>query len=467
MEVEFLGAARTVTGSKHLLRTAHANVLLDCGLFQGRRQEALERNRAVDVDVRAIHAVVLSHAHTDHAGALPVLVKAGYEGPIYATPATRDLCAAQLLDAAMTQQADVRYINRIIERDGAAMETVEPLFSEADVVRALEQIIAVPYHRSVPIGAGVALTFFDAGHSLGSAISALDVDEGGKGRRLAFTGDLGRRHTPILGDPEVPPHVASVIMESTYGDRTHEPIDATISELAASVLRAFERGGKIIIPAFALDRAEELIYALTGLVRDKRVPPIPIYVYTPHVVSLADMLRLHVECCRESVRARIVSQSSPFESASLRYVSSAEESKAIDTASGPAIIIAASSMCEDGRVVHHLARTIEEPRNMVIMVGFQAMNTLGRRIVDRHPKVRVFGAERPVRAEVVVLDGFSAHADQPELLSWVTAVRAHGPLDQIALVHGEPAAQKAFRAQLQERGFAHVGIPMKGERMKL
>lgn len=461
MEVEFLGAAQTVTGSKHLLRTPQATVLLDCGLFQGRRRESIERNRSLGVG--RVDAVVLSHAHIDHSGALPVLVKSGYEGPIYATPATRDLCAAMLLDAALIQEADARYINKLIDRGESDMERVEPLYTQADAVRALDRIISLPYHAKHRIAPDVDLTFFDAGHVLGSAISVLDATAGGRHRRLVFTGDLGRKHLPILRDPEVPAGATMLISESTYGDRLHKPIDLVTGELGAALKRAYERGGKVVIPSFALERAQEVLYAISLLRRDGLMPPMPVYVDSPLTVKVTDIFRLHPECFDEETRALIAGQSSPFDFESLRYISEKEDSKRLDAANEPAVIISASGMCEGGRVLHHLKATIESERNMIIVVGFQAQHTLGRRIVERRRRVRIFGVERDLRAEVVELGGFSAHADQADLVAFATSLKERGPVGSVALVHGEIQAQRALSTLLSGRGFGQVVIPAPGD----
>lgn len=464
MEVEFLGAARTVTGSKHLVHTPRACILLDCGLFQGRRQEANERNRSLGVNPGEIDAVVLSHAHMDHSGALPLLVKGGYRGPVYATPATRDLAAAMLEDAALVQAADARYINKAIEREGADMARVEPLFNEADVTGVLSQMISLPYHRTQIIAPGVALTLLDAGHVLGSAMVLLDVDEDGETKRLVFTGDLGRKNMPILRDPEIPSRASMLIMESTYGDRVHPPIDASTDGLEAVLRRVFARGGKVVIPSFALERAQELIVAFGRLRREGRMPPMPVYVDSPLTVRITDIFKLHPECYDAETRELLHSDRSPFDFDGLKYISNKEDSKAIDASPEPAVIISASGMCEAGRVVHHLKATIEDEKNAVVIVGFQAQHTLGRRIVERRPRVRIFGVERDLKAEVVVLNGFSAHGDQADLIELAEAVRLRGPLRQVALVHGEASAQGVLRKRLEEKGFPRVLVPAPGDR---
>jgi metallo-beta-lactamase family protein len=466
MEIDFLGAAQTVTGSMHLVRTSRARVLLDCGLFQGRRHESLERNRHLPLDPNELDAVVLSHAHIDHSGALPLLAKLGYAGSIYATPATHDLCAAMLQDSAMIQAADARYINRAIEREHADMEPVEPLYDEDDVVRALSQMTALPYHRKHDVAPGVTLTFFDAGHVLGSAIVVLDVDDDGTHKRLAFTGDLGRPRIPILRDPEVPDGAHLLLTESTYGDRLHDPIERMDDALAEAVGRAYARGGKIVIPSFALERAQEVVYALKRLKRAGRMPSMPVYVDSPLTVKLTEVFKMHPECYDRAARELLRGADSPFEFEGLEYVTDKEASKAIDASPDPAVIISASGMCEAGRVLHHLKATIEDQRNMVIVVGFQAQHTLGRRLVEQRAEVRIFGVKRPRRAEVVVLNGFSAHADQADLIAFAENVRSRGKLRVVALVHGELPAQEVLRAELERRHFPRVLIPARGEKLR-
>ncbi|CAN94329.1 unnamed protein product [Sorangium cellulosum So ce56] len=467
MHLEFIGAAQTVTGSMHLLRTRDATVLLDCGLYQGRRAESFERNRRLPLPIHEIDAVVLSHAHIDHSGALPILVKNGYEGPIYATPATRDLAAVMLRDAAAIQVSDARYLNRRAEKQGSDEPRVEPLYEDDDAVEAISRLVAAPYHHPIEIAPGVRLTFLDAGHVLGSAVSLLDVVEGDAHRRVAYTGDLGRYERPILRDPEVAERADVLVCESTYGDRLHEGTDELDEDLARVVRRTFERGGKLYIPTFALERAQEVIFALKKLRRHGRIPPLPVYVDSPLTVKLTDVFRLHPECFDVETRALLRGSGSPFDFEDLRYVEDVAGSKAIDAEPEPSIVIAASGMCEAGRILHHLKAGIEDPKNTILIVGYQAQHTLGRRLVEGRSRVRIFGVERDRRAEVVVLNGFSAHADQGDLLRYADRCRERGPLGKIALVHGEPRAQEVLARMLRARGHGEVVIPAPGDLLEI
>jgi metallo-beta-lactamase family protein len=466
IEIEFVGAAQTVTGSMHLVRTRHACVLLDCGLYQGRRRESIERNKNFPIDVSKLDAVVLSHAHIDHSGALPVLVKRGYQGDIFTTPATRDLAAAMLEDAAMIQAADARHVNKMIDLDRLDMERVEPLYDRQDVRDTLDRTSTLGYHRVHEIAPGVRLQFLDAGHVLGSALCVLDVDDDGQRRKICFTGDLGRRDMPILRDPEIPDGIEALITESTYGDRLHPPIREMGEELGAVITRTVKRGGKVIIPAFALERAQELIFALKKLHRDGRVPKVPVYVDSPLTVKITDVFKLHPECFDDETM-ELLRRDSPFEFPELRYVDDKEESKAIDADPRPAVIISASGMCESGRVLHHLKATIEDDKNTICIVGFQAQHTLGRRLVEKRDRVRIFGVERNRHAEVVVLNGFSAHADQRDLVDFAVAARDRGKLRDIMLVHGEPKAQDVLRGKLLDKGFPSVRVPAPGMRLRI
>ncbi len=463
IRLEFVGAAQTVTGSKHLVHTPHATVLLDCGLFQGRRREAHDVNKDLGFLASKIDVAVLSHAHIDHSGALPMLVKGGFEGTIYATPATRDLCAVMLEDAAAIQKQDAEYINRSIEREHIAMDPAEPLYEAKDVVRVLERMISVPYTHSVHIADGVKLTFYDAGHVLGSAITVLDVDDEGKKKRIVFTGDLGRNHIPILRDPESVDGANILVTESTYGDRIHPPLEAMDEALVALIKRVHARGGKVIVPSFALERAQEVVFAIKRLRMKKLIPDIPVYVDSPLTVKITDVFKMHPECYDEETRALIAGRESPFDFEHLRYISDKEDSKALDASSESSIIISASGMCEAGRVLHHLKASIEDPKNAVMIVGFQAPHTLGRRIVERRNRVKIWGVERDLRAEVAVMNGFSAHADQNDLVAYAVHTKETGPLDQVVLVHGEPGPQRVLKEKLAARGITKVSNPAPGD----
>jgi metallo-beta-lactamase family protein len=463
IEVTFVGAAQTVTGSRHLVRTPRATVLLDCGLYQGRRHEARGRNLDLGFGPETVDVCVLSHAHIDHSGALPLLCKGGFAGPIFTTPATRDLCAVMLVDAAMIQASDARYLNRAIERDHVDAQPIEPLYDEEDVALVLQQMHTVPYHRRQAIAPGVFVTFLDAGHVLGSAITVLDVEDGGEKKRIVFTGDLGRRGLPILRDPEVPTGATTLIMESTYGDRLHPPLETLDDQLAEVITRTHARGGKVVIPSFALERAQQLIFSLKKLREAHRIPAMPVYVDSPLTVNVTQVFRLHPECYDAELRSALQGGNSPFEFPGLRYTESPQESMAIDANKEPCVIISASGMCEGGRVLHHLKATIEDAKNTVIIVGFQAQHTLGRRLVERRPLVRMFGVERRLAAQIVVMNGFSSHADQQDLLDFAEQVRERGALQHVALVHGEPPAQAVLRDKLGERGFSEVLVPAPGD----
>ncbi len=465
MHIEFLRAAQTVTGSMH--RIPHGPRVGPARLRPrpGPRRESFEKNLRLPVDPRGLDAVVLSHAHIDHSGALPSLVKAGYDGPIYATPATRDLCAVMLRDAASIQSSDARFLNRQAEHEGSGAPRVEPLYEDEDVIETMGRFFSIPYRHGTTIAPGVRLTFLDAGHVLGSAITVLDVEEGTETRRVVFTGDLGRYDRPILRDPEVAEGAHLLISESTYGDRLHDGTDKMDEDLARVVRRTHERGGKLLIPSFALERAQEVIFALKKLRQKEQIPRVKVYVDSPLTVQITDIFKLHPECYDAETRALIRDHDSPFDFPDLHYVDSVEDSKAIDAEDGPSIIISASGMCEAGRILHHLKASIEDPRSTVLIVGYQAQHTLGRRLVEQRARVKIFGVERERRAEVVVLNGFSAHADQRDLVSYAAATAARGALRHIALVHGDPRPQQILSQLLAAQGLGEVFVPTPGDRL--
>lgn len=468
IEIQCVGAAQTVTGSKHIVRTSKATILLDCGLYQGRRHESVKINRELGFKASSMDAVVLSHAHIDHSGVLPVLPKSGFNGVIYATSATRDLCAAMLLDAANVQLSDARHINRLIEKGQSNLEPVEPLYDEKDVTKVMEKMVSLPYHVKQMIAPGVSLTFIEAGHVLGSAVTLLDIEDEGVIKRIVFTGDLGRHNKLILRDPEVATQADCLMIETTYGDRLHPPLEETRDELYALVRKTYEAGGKIIIPSFALERTQELIRQIRLLRQENKIPPIPVYIDSPLAIKVTEIFKLHPECYDDETRALLSTRETPFSFEGLRYVSDVEESKALTRSSEPAIVIAASGMCEAGRVLHHLKACVSDPKNLILIVGFQAQHTLGRRIVERRPQIKIFGLEYDLRAAVSVVNGLSAHADQKDLLEYAEGVRRQSPkLNNVILVHGDPKPQEVFAGLLRERGFQNVHRPAKGDTIQI
>jgi metallo-beta-lactamase family protein len=372
-----------------------------------------------------------------------------------------------LQDAAMIQEADARYIHKMIKRDHARVRPVEPLYNTYDAIGVTKLFKTVAYRHREQVADGVWVTFMDAGHVLGSSIVCLDVDDVGQMKRIVFTGDLGRRHMPILEDPEIPDNANFLISESTYGDREHEPIERMEEDLLDVMKRTFDRKGKVVIPSFALERAQEVVYSLKRLKDQGRLPDVPVYVDSPLTVKITEVFRDHPECYDEEAKRMLAGEDSPFDFEGLEYIESVEDSKAIDRSPDPCVIISASGMCEFGRVVHHLKATLGRKENSVVIVGWQAPHTLGRRLVEGRTRVRVFGVEQERRAEVRVLNGFSAHADQSDLLAFAEAVRERGPLRQVALVHGEPKAQKVLEERLEERQFPTVTIPAPGDKVRI
>jgi metallo-beta-lactamase family protein len=458
MEIEFHGAAREVTGSCHIVRAGGKTVLLDCGMFQGRRTEAGEKNRRLPLPVAEIDAVVLSHAHIDHAGRLPLLARERYSGPIFCTPATHDLCAVMLADSAHIQEKDAEFLAR------HHRPYLPPLYESADAVQAVKQMVSMPYDRAFDVVPGVRVTFVDAGHILGSASVIVESQEGGTPRRLVFSGDVGRWGLPIIRDPVPPAGGDAVIMESTYGDRDHAAVADMPDRLAAIVRETAARGGRVIIPAFAVGRTQELVYDLHRLARQNKIPAIPIYIDSPLAIDATTVFATHPEIfdVTEDFVTRVKDL---FRFDLVHYTRDVQESKALNTQHGPMVVIAASGMAESGRILHHLAHGAPDPRCTILIVGFQAEHTLGRRIVERRPTLKIFGDEIPLRAKVEILNGYSAHADRGELQRWLDAVSAASPRKPpVWLVHGESAAQDALADRLRRTGYA-VSIPAPGDRM--
>jgi metallo-beta-lactamase family protein len=464
MRITFWGAAKTVTGSMHHVEAAGKRLLLDCGLYQGRRQEAFERNSHFPFPVSSIDAVILSHAHIDHSGNLPTLVRNGYAGPIYTTPATVDLCLAMLADSAYLQQKDAEFANRRREhrrKAGRDDSDATPLYSPEDAERTFPLFRAVPLGEMHQISDGIRYRTFEAGHMLGSTSMVVEAD----GVKLAFSGDCGRKSLPILRDPVSPDAANYLIMESTYGDRFHAPVQEASAKLADVVNRTAARGGKIVVPAFAVGRTQQLVLLLHELMDAHKIPSIPIFVDSPLAVNATEVYRKHPECYDEEARKFLTEGEDPFGFHRLKYVREASESKALNDLKGPFVVLSASGMAEAGRVLHHLRNSIEDPRNTILITGFQAEHTLGRKIQEGDKEVPIFGEPMRVRAEVQSLEQLSGHADQGELISWMRPL-AKG-LKKVFLVHGEPPQGAALKAVIEKEFGIETIQPSRGESHEL
>jgi metallo-beta-lactamase family protein len=441
MKLTFEGAAGGVTGSLHLIEHEGKRYLLDCGMFQGRRKEAEKRNREFPFDATSIDAVVLSHAHIDHSGRLPLLVKNGFRGPIYTTPATADLCNAMLRDTAHIAESDAEFVNRKHPHD----TPVEPLYTIEDAAQTVELLQPVPYHKITPIGPDLTMESFDAGHILGSSSIVLTSGK----LRLGFSGDVGRPGLPIIRDPEAMPPVDYLIMESTYGGRKHPSTSDASRRLEDVVKRTVARGGRLIVPAFAVGRTQQLVLMLHQLINEKRIPPVPMFVDSPLALNVTDVFRRHPECFDEGVNAYLRSGEDPFGFKRLVYIRDVNESKKLNDMRGSFIVISASGMCEAGRVLHHLYNNVGNSRNTVLLTGYQAENTLGRKLQEGWKEVRIFGIPTRVEAEITSLDALSAHADEEELLEWMKPMAAR--LKRVFLVHGEPQQAGTLATAIRSR----------------
>jgi metallo-beta-lactamase family protein len=465
MNVTFCGAAQEVTGSRHLLTAGDTRILLDCGLYQGRRAETYERNLRFSFDPEALTAVLLSHAHIDHSGNLPNMVKQGFEGPIYSTGATADLARIMLADSGRIHEYDARYVNRIRARRGE--EPVEPLYTEDDALACHQRFTGWGYHRWIPIAPGARAIFSDAGHILGSALTLIEMSENGHTVRVLFTGDLGRPDHPILRDPEPVPGADVIIMEGTYGNREHEFFEESRDKLLEAMRYVCQTGGKLLIPAFSVGRTQEIVYTMHQLLLTRELPPVPIFVDSPLSVNATDIFRVHPEAYDREAYYMMLGQGDAFGFERLTYVRSKEESRALNSRKGPMAIISASGMCEGGRIVHHLIHSLTDEKNLMLFAGYQAPHTLGRRILEGRPEVRIFGEPYKVGAQVREISGFSAHADRGELLRWLEASTGGGlsavqARPHIFLVHGEPDQLRPLGDSLQQSGF-EITIPQRGE----
>ncbi len=469
MKLTFWGAVRTVTGSMHELGVDGKRILLDCGLYQGRREESNERNRNFPFPGKTVDEVLLSHAHIDHSGNIPSLVKSGFRGKIRATSATQDLCGAMLRDSAFLQEKDAEFLNKRFERrrrfgeNGA--KRIEPLYGIADAEQALELFTPAEYHTETGVSDHLSYRMYDAGHLLGSASLALTYRRNGTPVRLTFSGDVGRKGLPIIRDPEPLPEADYLILESTYGGRLHTDSDIVAGKLASVITRTAERGGRVIVPAFAVGRTQQLVLLLHQLTHRKAIPDIPVFVDSPLAVNATEVYRKHAECYDAETREHLTAGDDPFGFRRLRYVRDVQDSKALNELRGPMVIISASGMAEGGRILHHLRNNIENPRNTVLIVGFQAENTLGRKIVEGRVEVPIFGEPVRLRAEVVVMNELSGHADQNELIQWMRPLSK--TVKKVFLVHGELSSALALSQRIGETYGVEVVIPERGQSFQL
>ncbi|WP_420628330.1 MBL fold metallo-hydrolase RNA specificity domain-containing protein [Candidatus Leptofilum sp.] len=469
MEITFHGAVRTVTGSQHLVEVNGLKILLDCGLYQGSRKESYSRNQNLPFNANEVDVLVLSHAHIDHSGNIPNLVKSGFTGDIVCTYATRDLCAIMLRDSAKIQQYDIEYVNK--KRKKQNLPPVEPIYTISDAVQSLKHFIGIGYERPYKLTPNISLTFYDAGHILGSAIVALDIVDQEEKRdvRLVFTGDIGRPNRPILRDPTFLDEADVLLIESTYGNRHHAELDEAKTKLQKIVNSTCKRSGKLIVPAFAVGRTQELVYRLHQLVEAQKIPhDLPIFVDSPLAIDATGIYRLHPEAYDEETHEFLAGDrhGDPFGFEMMRYTRTTRESKELNFLRQPAVIISASGMAEAGRILHHLKNNVEDPRNTILIVGWQAPHTLGRRIVEKQSKIRIFGEEYQLKAEVATINGLSAHADRAELLEWTGRLKKR-PLHTF-IVHGEEEASLAFAEALhQEQQFENVAVPELGQKFKV
>ncbi|MCL2880904.1 MAG: MBL fold metallo-hydrolase [Treponema sp.] len=465
MDITFysLGAAEEVTGSKHVFEIDGRSYLIDCGAFQGSRTEADRKNRNLGISADKIESVILTHGHLDHCGLLPYLSKNGYRGNIYTTAASRDIASLIMMDSANIQARDASYLRGQAEKKGEKF-TWTPLFSEQDAIQAGSQMVGISYNRPITIGDGVNLEFYDAGHILGSAMAMINVKRNGKEMKILATGDLGRKNKPIIRDPASPKEAPDyLVLESTYGDRRHGSSDDAMKKLEEVATRMVKTRGKIIIPSFAIERTQELVYFFHLLVDDGVIPEIPIYVDSPMATNATTIFQVHPECYDEEIKqAFIKHQKNPFGFNSLYFTTSVLESKALNDKSGPMIIISADGMCEAGRIQHHLIHNISDPNTTILTVGYMAENTLGRRIRDGDKEVKIHGQWFKVRAKVEEINAFSAHADYTEILEWLKTLDT-SRLKEIFLVHGEPKSQAYLKQYLADNGFPNTRIMKYGQ----
>lgn len=466
MQIQILGAAREVTGSKFLLSLENGKkILLDCGMYQGKGMETDAMNRDLGFEPSEIDYLILSHAHIDHSGLIPYITKLGFRGRIITTHATRDLCVIMLADCGKIQEADTLTNNK--KRAKKGLSPLEPIYTKADAEEAMRFFIGIPQEHKYRVTKGVKLTFTGTGHLLGSCAVNLQVREGGRTVNIAYTGDVGRPVNRILRSPQPFPQADVIICESTYGDRLHETAMAAEEKLLEVIRRAcVEKKGKLIIPSFSVGRTQEVVYSLNKFYNQGLLPKINVYVDSPLSVNATNIFRLHRECFNDAMLKVMETDPDPFGFNDLHYIQDVDDSKKLNELEGPCIIISASGMMEAGRIKHHLANNISNPRNTILAVGYCSPSTLGARILRGDRQVSIFGNIHPVNAEIVRIDSYSGHADYNELLQYLSC-QDPAKVKQLLLVHGDPGAQEFFRDQLAGRGFTGISIPQRGETFRV
>jgi metallo-beta-lactamase family protein len=460
VKLTFFGADRTTTGSKHLLEINGQRILLECGMFQGRRDKTIDYNTHLPFDAKSVDVMLLSHAHIDHTGLIPVLCREGFAGKIHCTEATADLCRVMLMDSAHIQEQDALFMTKKLGKP------VAPLYTQADASTSLGHLESVRYNQPIAVARGVTATWLDAGHILGSAMIVLDVEEGGRKFRFAFSGDLGRGNNDLLRNPNIPQNVDFLLTESTYGNRVHEPLDDVNDRVCTIINRAVERNGKIVIPSFSVGRTQQLLYTLFQLTKTRCIPALPIYVDSPLSLSATDVFRRHLEDFNQQFRDVMMNRENPFSIENVTYIQSVDESKTLNDLKKPCIILSASGMAEAGRIRHHIKNTVEDSRNTILIVGWCAQHTLGARLASGDKKVNIFGEPHIVRAEIETINAFSGHADKNELRAWAEQVT--GSRRGIFVVHGEAEPAEAYAATLRQlHPHSEVRVPAFGDSVEL
>lgn len=458
MDISFFshGACREVTGSKHFIRIGTDIIQIDSGMFQGRRRHSYRKNKELPFSPSRVESILLTHGHFDHSGALPIMINNGFSGNIFSTPATRDIADIILLDSAYIQKKDFEYITeKKSKHPERQLEAFEPLYSAQDVVNTMHHFVTLDYHKTFSPAPGIEAVFYDAGHILGSSMIYLNIHDQ---LRVGFSGDLGRQNLPIIRDPEILPALDYLILEGTYGDRLHQSIGMGQEELGKIINQTYRKKGKIIIPAFTIERTQELIYFIHSLLLDKQIPPIPIFIDSPMAVNATAIFATHPECFDRETYENFISQNiNPFGFDNIKYIVSTRESIDLNSHRGPAIIISASGMAENGRILHHLRNNIEDPANTIAIVGYMAEHTLGRKLVERHKEIKIFGKIYKVKARIKTLNTFSGHADYREILDWLGR-HDLSRLKKIFLVHGEKKALNSLNSKLISYGIKSVEI---------